>query len=193
MREFKLGHGSVTLPLESSGDFKVVASSKQAITVFAVSGKEKIPIANGTSLDFRQKLSPEFSAVEISVHGNSAFGYWFQEHQKQGFETLNDLDPPALPEPRADNLVAKLHHELRQLRRMNSPARLEPEFDSWSNRYQIEHDDFDFEEEIAARAHSQQMAQHDDQQADLSAAKRSEPLSKVVSASAEQSEPVEKS
>lgn len=152
MRAFELAKGKIELPLVSSRRIKVRAASKTPVTVFAVCGQEKVPIAHGTQLDFREALSRDFTSLILSVHGDGAFGYWFQELEVQSYETLDDQDPPAIPEPRADNLVATLHHELRRFRRQEQPPVLEPDFDDFSMRYHVEDDDFRFEEELAVHS-----------------------------------------
>lgn len=148
MREFKLEHGEVFLPLTSSREIKLRASAKKEITVYGVCETEEIPLAHGENINLKETLSRDFIGIRLKVYGNTAFGYWFHENQRQGYETLNDLDPPALPEPRTDNLVAKLHHELGQLRRQGGPSVLIDDLDGLGSRYAIDDDDYAFEEEL---------------------------------------------
>lgn len=147
MREFKLGKGSVTIPLESTGQIKVRASSKKEITLWAVSGSEEIPIAHGCTLDLKETLSAEFDSVKLSVYGQGTFGYWIEERMIRGHDPLNDDDPPALPEPKADNLVAQLHRMMKNQSR-NGVTVLEPDSDNpFLNRYVIDDNDFSFEDD----------------------------------------------
>lgn len=148
MREYKLGKGSVTLPIQSTGRITVRASSKTPLTLLGVCGTEKVPLARGENIDFKETLSADFSAVELTVHGTGSFGYSFQEHLMRSSDPVDDRAPPAPPEPTATNLVAQFRRLVQQTARAGRTT-MEPDDDNpYFQRYFVDDDDFTFEEDI---------------------------------------------
>lgn len=157
MRVFNVAKGEVTVPLESTREIRVQASGKNEIVLYGMCEKTRIPLETGKNIRFKGTLSEDFDAVKLVAHGKSEFGFMVHERLITEPE-LSDEDPPLPVMPQSDNLVAKIHRIARQ---QSSLARgtLEPDDDvPWFNRYVVDDDDWDFEEELSAKASSSQQA-----------------------------------
>lgn len=157
MRVYNVAKGEVTIPLESTREIRVQASGKNELVLYGMCEKARIPLETGKNIRFKGTLSEDFDAVKLVAHGKSEFGYMIHERLITEPE-LSDEDPPLPVSPVSDNLVAKMHRIARQQSGL-ARGTLEPDDDvPWYNRYVIEDDDWDFEEEISERASSSQQA-----------------------------------
>lgn len=144
--DWKVAEKKVTFDLDEATCFvQVRVSSTQAVTLYGVRGKARIPLQSGPQYRCRAKVEA-FDALELEAE--VAFGYTFDILERQDGEPIDHENPPAIPMPSPKNLVQQFQQMMRdQARRKRLPI-AEPEDLPGSARYAIEDEDFDFEEEI---------------------------------------------
>lgn len=170
MQAFEYSNGDpVIFELVSTGEVKVKASSQGTLQLLAVSEGSSVPLVTSQNINEKFRLSSAFSSLVLKVVGHKKpFGYCIEERIVQYADPLDDQEPPAVPEPNANNLVAQVHRLLKAQAKSGRVPVLEPDVDGdpWSLRYLIDDDDMDFEEELAEkRLHSQQTSREKPQEA----------------------------
>lgn len=125
-----------------------VSCTKEVQLLGLVNGERKIPLHIGKQFRIRS-ATKGFEALQLKGVGKTYFGYRVREMPRQDGEALNNENPPSPPMPGTDdNLVLKLQKMVRQQAREHRMPVMEPEGDGFEDRYGIEDDDEDFEEEI---------------------------------------------
>ena len=147
--EWQLGKNKTAIAVENRHQIEIRVSCTQDVQVLGVRGSEEIPIKIGR--DFRFKAKTEgFEKLVLKGKPSTEYGYSVREISRQDAEALNDDNPPAPPMPGANNLIAQMRRIAAEEARANRTPVLEPEDLPFGDKYVIEEDDYDFEEEIFA-------------------------------------------
>jgi len=104
-------------------------------------------LASGTSYRFKKRLT---GFREVKVTSASPFSYQISEVALQVGEPINDDNPPAPPLP-GSNLLAQMRALFANEFARNRPVMLDPDELPFADRYLVDDDDQDFEEEIHAK------------------------------------------
>lgn len=122
----------------------------EQVAVHALPGDQEGPpvlLQTGTQYRIRRRLEG-FQAVRVT--SPSPFSYQVSQVSLQVGEPINDDDPPAPPLP-GSNLLAQMRQLFANEFARNRPVMLDPDELPFADRYLVEDDDLDFEEELAAK------------------------------------------
>jgi len=122
----------------------------ETVSVHGLHQDKKTPpalLASGTSFRFKKALT---GFREVKVTSASPFSYQVSQAPLQNGDPLNDDDPPAPPLP-GSNLLAQMRALFANEFARNRPVMLDPDELPFADRYLVEDDDQDFEEEIHAK------------------------------------------
>ena len=173
--EWTVGKNKVTVDLGEIHQVEVKVSCLQDVQMLGLrqaKGKtiklEKVPLKVGREFTERMKLKG-FHAIELVGKKNVNYGFRITEIPRQDGEPLNNDNPPEVPMPGADNLVAQFHNMMRENARQNSLL-LEPEDLPFGEKYVVDDDDHEFEEDIFQRLQEESQKAEEERQ-------KEEPLS----------------
>lgn len=148
--EWSVAKGSRKIELTERHYLEVRVSCTKMVTVYGVSGQKKVPLQSGTQFRCRARTTG-FTHVEIKGTGQTEFGYTTRQIPIQDGEPLTHEKPAAPPLPSATNLVAQIARTIRQEMRYQRDPVMEPEDHPFATRYEVDDDDFEFEEDIVER------------------------------------------
>lgn len=152
MREYDdtwvVAKGQVVVDLVGVDWIKIAWSCTKPVQVQGVRGEEKIPLQTNPQGQLRAKAKG-FRQVILKGTGETPFGYSLRVAEASKAKEVDHSDPPAIPLPQPSNLIQYLQQESRRMNQMFG-RRLEPEQLPGASRYEIEDDDWAFEEELFA-------------------------------------------
>lgn len=149
--DWKVAKKSVEIPLDETIQFvQIRVSCIENVTLYGLFGKTKVPLQNGPQYRCRAKVQ-NFEALRLEVKSDIEFGYTFDQLPRQDGEPIDHENPPALEMPGATNMVAQIQSMIRAEAKRNRLPVGEPEDLPGSGRYDIEEDDYEFEEELIER------------------------------------------
>ncbi len=149
--EWTAESGTLEIELSPHEHTRMAWASAYAVTILGLVGKDWVPLYHS---------DPGYHTFHAHIKGfetlrvtGKAFGFASSMKSKQIGEPLDDIAAPVVPMPTMDdNLVLKLSNVIRQELRNRSLPVMEPDaLDPVQGGYEIEDDDTDFEEEIAAK------------------------------------------
>lgn len=147
--EWLVSKATTKIPISSAHQLEISVSCAQDVQLFGVRGSEKIPLKIGREWRFKTKVKG-FDRFELKGKTATDYGYRVVSRPIQDGEPLNSDNPPAVPLDTGDNLLLQVKRLMRdEFNRNRSPV-LEPEELPWATRYEVEEDDYDFEEELLA-------------------------------------------
>lgn len=144
---WKAAKGETRISLDARHHIQIQVSCTQDVQLLGLRGKEEIPLKIGREFRIRAQTKG-FDALVLK--GATEYGYSVLDIPRQDGEPLNDDNPPAPPMPGANNLIAQMQRLMRDEFNRHRPPVLDPEDLPWQERYVIDDDDYDFEEEIFA-------------------------------------------
>lgn len=153
--EWNAAKGTRKIELSAVHFIEITVSCSKAVQLLGVRGDKKVPFQSGNSFRFRGKVQG-FDYLELKGTGQTEFGWRLRELPRQDGEPLNHDNPPAPPMPGNENMLLAMRRIFQQeLRRNRSPV-MEPE--DLPDRYSIDDDDWEFEEELAERLQAERQA-----------------------------------
>lgn len=143
--------GSVQIPLDEKHSILLQVASLKDVKLYGLSEGKKVLLKAGQAIRLRFKTQG-FHTLELKGTGETEFTYQIEERNMHDGEPLDDENPPAVPMPKAGNLLLEMRALIdNEAARTRTPI-LDPEDLPWAERYVIDDDDMDFEEEIHARS-----------------------------------------
>lgn len=150
--------GKTEIDLGEKAQVQINVSCTQDVQVLGVRGQEKIPLKIGREYRFKVRTG-SFEKLIIQGKPKTPYGLRIQYFEMQDGEPINDDNPPAPPMPGADNLLLQMRQIVQAEMKRNSSPVLDPEDLPFASRYEVDDEDYDFEEEILLA--SQQSAEAD--------------------------------
>lgn len=160
---WKVGKNRLARPLGARCAVTLKVSCTAAVQVRLVQGSEEVPIKTGSEFTIRFKTR---EAEQLIIEGTKdvEYGYSLELRDLQDGDPINDQDPPAPPMPGNSNLLLQMRNIMRQEMRRSQQPVFDPEDLPGAGRYEIDDEDYYFEEEIgqqrrAERARKRQASQ----------------------------------
>lgn len=156
--DWKVADGEVSISLFDKALVKVEVSCIHPVEVFGVRGDQEIPFGS-VQVGLRRFKAEGFAS--LILRAPVSFAYYFLQKRLQKGDPINNDTPPAPPMPQPTNLVQQIQNIMREQHRQARPPVMENSFDVFQDRYTIDEDDHDFEEDIAARLKAENEAPAD--------------------------------
>ena len=150
--EWQAGKGREKIALSEIHQIEISVSCTQDVQLFGVSEDKTVPLKIGREFRIRCKTKG-FLHLELKGKPQVEFGYRIRTIERQDGEPLNSDNPPDPPMPGQDNLLLQMRRIMNENMRRDRPPVLEPEgLGPFGTRYEVDEDDYRFEEDIAFEA-----------------------------------------
>lgn len=152
--EWHVGMGVVSIETAPVQSLDLSVSCTEAVEVYGMrEGAEHAVLLHVTkgSETFRAKFKG-FVSIDLYGPDKVEFGYRAITRVMQDGEPIDHENPPAPPAPNPKNMLAQIRQLMRDEFTRNRLHLLEPEELPFADRYLVDEDDYDFEEERGAKA-----------------------------------------
>lgn len=143
--------GKKKIEIEPCHHIEVRVSSTKDVQVLGVRSSEEIPLKIGREFKLKAKARG-FDAIILKGTGQTQYGFMIVHHARRDQDATSPDNPPAPPMPGANNLIAQMRQVAQQEMARNRMPVMDPEDLPFSNRYLVDDDDYDFEEELVEKA-----------------------------------------
>lgn len=153
---WSISDGHVRLELTPGECLEIEVSGGASVRLSGVREDEEVLLHQAE--EFKVRIA-ETGFQEAHLICSDPFAYRCKAVRVQDGEPLNNENPPDPPLPGADNLVAQFHRLVKENARRDAAPYLDPEDLPFGNRYVVDEENEDFEEEVVFKFEARKKAE----------------------------------